>query len=95
MVEWDKQRKKSLVPRKNKKKHTWAPSVNATTMIYYCEKFYEIKTGITKQKSVALWLGKLILKNSEGKPQKNGGQVRNKHNLEFKLYDTLHKKALK
>ena len=49
MVEWEEQRKKDLVPRKNKKKHAWAPSVNATTMIYYCEKFYEIKTGITKQ----------------------------------------------
>ena len=48
MVKWEQQRKKDLVPRKNKKKHTWAPSVNATMMIYYCEKFYEIKTGITK-----------------------------------------------
>ena len=49
MVEREQQRKKDLVPRKNKEKHTWAPSVNATTMIYSWEKFYEIKTGITKQ----------------------------------------------
>ena len=49
MVEWEQQRKKDLVPCKNEKKHTLAPSVNETTMIYYCGKFYEIKTGITKQ----------------------------------------------
>ena len=49
MVEWEQQRKNDMVPHKNKKKHTWAPSVYATMMIYCCEKFYEIKTGITKQ----------------------------------------------
>ena len=49
MVEWEKQRKKIWYLVKTRKEHTRAPSVNTTTMIYYCGKFYEIKTGITKQ----------------------------------------------